>query len=111
MEVSTKTDGGDTATVEHTARNGVITAIGILLGFDLSFCTAWSFRPGEWEKKGIVVFALLFVGVLLMTLALYLILEYHLTVGRYKWSTRSFLVGVVLTLAGVFLAIVYTFPW
>ena len=41
---SDQTDGKPIRYVEPTAKNGVITATGVVLAFSLSFLSAWAFQ-------------------------------------------------------------------
>lgn len=97
--------------IDHTARNGIITAIGVVLGFALTFLPSWSFRPGEWSRNSIFPFISLFLGILLIIIALSkLILSYTPTTQQYKSAVKCFIWGIGFIFAGVFVAIALTFP-
>jgi len=98
--------------VEATARNGIITAVSIILGFALGFIPAWSFKEGDWNKSAVFPFVGLLVGITLLTIALWkLIREPKITVGEYKSAVRLFIFGTWFLFAGVMLAIAFTFPF
>jgi len=97
--------------IDHTARNGIITAIGVVLGFALTFLPSWSFRPGDWGRHSIFPFMSLCLGILLIIIALSkLILSYTPTVKQYKSAVKYFIWGIGFIFAGVFVAIALTFP-
>ena len=97
--------------IDHAARNGIITAIGVVLGFALTFLPSWSFRPGEWGPKSVFPFISLCLGILLIIVALSkLILSYAPTVKQYKSAVKCFIWGLGFIFAGVFVAIALTFP-
>src|SRR4029078_912490 len=77
-------------------RQGLITAITVLLGFTLAFLRYWGFEaPGEWTKQSIVATVALGIAVLLQIIALVRSLrleddhprEYRKTVLYFTWST------------------------
>jgi len=92
-------------------RQGLITAITVLLGFSLAFLRFWGFEaPGEWTPGSVLPTAGLIVGVLLQFTALVRSLrledenpkEYRKTV---KWFTVSVVVMLIsVTIAAVSIA-------
>jgi hypothetical protein len=92
-------------------RQGLITAITVLLGFSLAFLRFWGFEaPGEWTPRTIAPTAALIVTVLLQVIALIRSLrledeepnEYRKTV---KWFTASV---VVMLITVVIAAVVFS---
>jgi hypothetical protein len=86
-------------------RQGLITAITVLLGFSLAFLRFWGFEaPGEWTPRSIAPTAALIVSVLLQVMALIRSLrledeepnEYRKTV---KWFTASVVVMLITIVA------------
>ena len=89
-------------------RQGLITAITVLLGFSLAFLRFWGFEAsGEWTVRSIIATLTLAVAVLLQIVALVRSLrleddhptEYRKTI---KWFTSS----AVVLLVGLLLAAV-----
>ena len=86
-------------------RQGLITAITVLLGFSLAFLRFWGFEaPGEWTPRTIAPTSALIVTVLLQVIALIRSLrledeepnEYRKTVKWFTASVVSMLVTVVI---------------
>jgi hypothetical protein len=86
-------------------RQGLITAITVLLGFSLAFLRFWGFEaPGEWTPRSIAPTAALIVTVLLQITALIRSLrledeeptEYRKTVGWFTASLVAMLITVVI---------------
>jgi amino acid transporter len=86
-------------------RQGLITAITVLLGFSLAFFRFWGFEAsGEWNQRSIVAAATLVVAVLLQIVALVRSLrledddpnEYRKTVKWFTTSAAVLLVGLLL---------------
>jgi hypothetical protein len=108
--------------VDHTARNGVITAAGIFLGFLLTFLASWAFTysflgvkeggpPLPWRWVDTVVISFLFLGIVAITWALCgVVMPYQLKLRNYQSKVRLFVIGIVLALVGVALSIVGTLP-
>ena len=86
-------------------RQGIITAITVLLGFSLAFFRFWGFEAsGEWTPRSIVAAATLVVAVLLQIVALFRSLrledndpnEYRKTVKWFTASAAVLLVGLLI---------------
>jgi amino acid transporter len=86
-------------------RQGLITAITVLLGFTLAFLRYWGFEaPGEWTKQSIVATVALGIAVLLQIIALVRswrleddhTREYRKTVLYLTWSTALLVLGLVV---------------
>jgi amino acid transporter len=86
-------------------RQGIITAITVLLGFTLAFFRFWGFEAsGEWTLRSIIAAATLVVAVLLQIVALVRSLrledddpsEYRKTVKWFTASAAVLLVGMLI---------------
>ncbi len=91
-------------------RQGIITAITVLLGFSLAFFRFWGFEAsGEWSARSIIAAGTLVIAVLLQIVALVRSLrledddphEYRKTV---MWFTTS---AVVLLIGLLFASVVF----
>jgi hypothetical protein len=91
-------------------RQGIITAITVLLGFSLALFRFWGFEaPGEWSSRSIIAAGTMVIAVLLQIIALFRSLrledddptEYRKTV---KWFTTS---AVVLLVGLLFATVVF----
>ncbi len=85
-------------------RQGIITAITVLLGFSLGFLRFWGMEaPGEWTIKSIIPGIMLTTAIVLQIIALYRALrladdeehEYERTVRWFIASAAVLLLGVV----------------
>jgi len=92
-------------TVPLGYRQGLITAITVLLGFSLTFLRYWSLEaPGEWTALSIVATVALCTAVLLQIVALARSLrleddrvrEYRRTVLCFTSSTAVLMLGLLL---------------
>ncbi|HEY1325429.1 MAG TPA: hypothetical protein VGI14_00720 [Casimicrobiaceae bacterium] len=86
-------------------RQGLITAISVLLGFSLTFLRYWSLEaPGEWTPHAIVATVALVGAALLQIVALVRALrleddhpkEFRMTVRCFTWSTALLVIGLLL---------------
>ena len=50
-------------TIDATFRNGSMTAVGIILGFSLSFITRWGANPVPWQVVDLVAVVPLLAGI------------------------------------------------
>ena len=89
-------------------RQGVITAITVILGFSLVFVRFWGFElPGEWKPSSIVSAVLLLLSILGQLVTLWRSLqieddepaEYRKTLRWFLGSTLVLLLGVGLSAA------------
>lgn len=78
-------------------RQGVISAITVLLGFSLLFLRYWSFEaPGEWSAAAVVDAFLLGLAILLELVALWRSLQPEDDEeGEYRKTLRWFLASIV----------------
>jgi predicted membrane channel-forming protein YqfA (hemolysin III family) len=89
-------------------RQGIITAITVLLGFSLALFRFWGFEaPGEWSARSIVAAGTMVVAVVLQIVALVRSLrledddrdEYRKTVRWFTASAVVLLVGLLFATA------------
>jgi hypothetical protein len=96
----------DVERIDSTFRNGSLTAIGVVVGFSLGFLSSWATSDGEWNRVDLVSVLLLLVGIALEIRALAGMLGVRsLILSRYEWLIRLFMVGLMFTAGGVFLAV------
>jgi len=89
-------------------RQGIITAITVLLGFSLAFFRFWGFEAsGEWTARSMVAAGALVVAILLQIIALIrsLRLEDN-TQSEYRKTVRWFITSAVVLLVGMLIAVV-----
>jgi hypothetical protein len=88
-------------------RQGLITAITVLLGFSLTFLRFWGFEaPGQWTLLAVISTGISIVAVVLQLVALFRSLqpeddaesEYRKTVVWFIASAAALLVGLLLAL-------------
>ena len=100
-------NGSEGITDEH--RNGSITAIGIVLGFSLTFLSSWMHGPEPWDYTGIVILLTLASGIALQIISLRRLLILPQAPGlRHRLTDHNraatlFFWGTALVSAGFFL--------
>jgi hypothetical protein len=84
-------------------RQGVITAITVLLGFTLAFWRFWGLEsPGSWTLRSLLAAVALVVAVSLQIVALFRSLRVEDDeVGEYRKTVRWFLASAVALLVGL----------
>jgi len=87
-------------------RQGLITAITVLLGFSLAFLRFWGFEaPGEWTPRSIAPTAALILSILLQIMVLIRSLRLEdEEPNEYRKTVRWFTVSVVVMLVSVVIA-------
>ena len=87
-------------------RQGVISAITVLLGFSLLFLRYWGFEaPGEWSIASLVATLLLAVAIIIELAALWRSLQPEDDVlTEYRQTLRWFLASIVVLLVSLLLA-------
>lgn len=87
-------------------RQGVISAITVLMGFSLLFLRYWSFEaPGEWSAASIAAAALLLLAIALQFVALWRSLQPEDDdVAEYRKTLRWFLASVIGLMVSMMLA-------
>jgi hypothetical protein len=89
-------------------RQGIITAITVLLGFTLGFFRFWGFEsPGHWTLRSFIPATTLVVAVVLQIIALFRALNIaDDDEDEYKKTVKWFIASAVVLLAGMLLALV-----
>jgi hypothetical protein len=87
-------------------RQGVITAITVMLGFSLYFLRFWNFEaPGAWTPLSVIAAGLIVLSVLLQLVALWRSLQIaDESEPVYRRTLRWFLAGIVCSVLGVIVA-------
>lgn len=87
-------------------RQGVITAITVLLGFSLYFLRFWNFElPGSWTPLSLLAAGLILISTLLQLVALWRSLQVaDDSEPVYRRTLQWFLAGIVSCLLGVLVA-------
>ena len=87
-------------------RQGIVTAITVLLGFSLSFLRFWNFEiHGEWNWKGVLPACLVAAGILVQLVSLHRALDLRDEVpDRYAVTVRIFFTGIAVVVLGVLVA-------
>ena len=96
--------------VELLFRNGTLTVSGIVLSFSLGFVTQWTNNPIPWGLQDLPTVLLLSAGIVLQIMSLVRLLR-HDSVRRSKYdrATRTMILGVSVTGAGVISGMVVDF--
>ena len=93
-------------TITDQARNGLITANGIIIGFALSFSANWAQRGIQWSMDDIPVACMFGLGVLALIMSLYrALMPYVQTISRYENNVRLLISGVAFVFIGIILII------
>ena len=89
-------------------RQGLITAITVLLGFSLAFFRFWGFEAsGEWTARSIIATLTVAVAVLLQIVALVRSLRLEDDhPDEYRKTVKWFMCSAVVLLIGLLLAVV-----
>jgi hypothetical protein len=96
--------------VETIFRNGTLTVVGIVLAFSLGFVTHWAANPIPWEPMDAFALGPILIGLCLQIKALADLLDHKCLRRRFfDRASRIFLAGLILTAAGVSLAILLDF--
>src|SRR5262245_66205481 len=84
-------------------RQGLITAITVLLGFSLAFLRFWGFEaPGDWTPRSVAPTAALIISILLQIIVLFRSLRLEDEDPKeYRKTVRWFTVSVVVMLISV----------
>ncbi|SDP85776.1 hypothetical protein SAMN05428967_3901 [Phyllobacterium sp. YR620] len=93
--------------IETVFRNGTITVVGVVLSFSLGFLTQWASNPVPWKITDLPTLFLISIGIAFQLRSLALLLKTEsLKKSVYERASRYFLIGIVITGSGVFVAIV-----
>ena len=87
-------------------RQGVITAITVMLAFSLYFLRFWNFEaPGAWNSLSVIAAGLIVVSILIQLVALWRSLQVaDESEAVYRRTLQWFLAGIVSVLLGVMVA-------
>lgn len=92
--------------ISDPARNSLVTANGVILGFALAFFGNWSVSGGKWHLAEIPQVAAFSLGIALLTTALYRsLMPYRQTIARYEVNVRVLMSGILCIFLGVVLVI------
>jgi hypothetical protein len=92
--------------IEALFRNGSVTVVGVIVGFSLTFLTAWATNPLPWSLYDLYGVLPLVAGILLQVISLAALLRTDsLEVVRYRRAIRLFLIGLGFVSLGVAIAI------
>ena len=93
--------------IDATFRNGSLTAVGIIVGFSLSFINRWVSGPNDWSRIDILPMIVMVVGIALQVKVFAdLLARDSLLVVKYDRARRLFLIGVLIVAAGIAIALV-----
>lgn len=89
-------------------RQGIITAITVLLGFSLGFWRFWGFEsPGEWDWRSVVAAVALLAAVVLQIVALFRALRVEDdAVPEYRKTVRCFIASAIALVIGLAAAMI-----
>lgn len=89
-------------------RQGLITAITVLLGFSLAFLRFWGFEaPGQWALRSVISTGTSIVAVVLQLVALFRSLRIEDEDEReYRKTVRWFMASAIVLLLGLLFAVV-----
>jgi hypothetical protein len=94
------------ASIDATFRNGSMTAVGIILGFSLSFITRWGANPVPWQVVDLFAVAPLLAGIAFQIWAFAILLTPEsVQLPVYTRAKNHFLIGLAGVLAGTASAI------
>lgn len=84
-------------------RQGIITAITVLLGFSLAFWRFWGMEsPGHWSPRALLAAVSLLAAVVLQIVALFRSLRIEDDeIGEYRKTVRWFIASAVALLLGL----------
>ncbi|AVA24467.1 hypothetical protein ACXHXG_14000 [Rhizobium sp. LEGMi198b] len=96
----------DQEKIDSTFRNGSLTAVGIIVGFSLSFINRWVSGPNDWSRVDILPMAVMVVGIAVQVKVFAdLLARDSLLVVKYDRARRLFLIGVLIVAAGIAIAL------
>jgi hypothetical protein len=92
--------------IDATFRNGSLTAVGIILGFSLSFISRWVTNPNDWSPIDVVPALFLLSGISIQIRVFAdLLARDSLLAAKYDRARRQFLIGLTIFATGVGLAL------
>jgi len=107
-DVGQASAGQQPETVPDGYRQGLITAITVLLGFSLSFLRFWGLEaPGSWTWRSIISTGVSILAIVLQLVALFRSLQVEdRSVIEYRKTVRWFICSAIALLLGLLLALV-----
>lgn len=94
------------ASIDATFRNGSMTAVGIVLGFSLSFITSWGANPVPWKAIDLFAVVPLLAGIAFQIWAFATLLKPEsIQIEVYTKAKNHFLLGLAGMLSGTGIAI------
>jgi hypothetical protein len=100
------TEPAQPETIDATLRNGSLAAVGIILGFSLSFLSHWASNPLSWSRIDILPLTPMIIGIGLQVKALAdLLRRDSLIAARYDRAMRLFMIGLLLVALGICIAL------
>jgi uncharacterized membrane protein YczE len=88
--------------IDSTFRSGSLTAVGIILGFSLTFLSRWAANPNEWSRIDTIPLVFLCAGIGLQLKAFSNLMNRDsLLATRYDRTRRLFMVGLILMTLGI----------
>src|SRR4051812_35105658 len=101
------TEGRSPKPLPQGYRQGIITAITVLLGFSLSFLRYWGFEaPGEWTFRSIIPAVTLILAIVFQIIALYRALRLEDDKeNEYRKTVLWFIASAIMLLLGLALAV------
>jgi hypothetical protein len=95
-----------TKNITDQARNSLITANGIIIGFALAFFANWASNGAQWSTQDIPVVCMFSFGIMALIMSLYrALMPYVQTISRYENNVRLLTLGVASVFIGVILII------
>ncbi|PZM15118.1 hypothetical protein [Rhizobium tubonense] len=92
--------------IDSTFRNGSLTAVGIILGFCLSFVNRWVSNPNDWGRIDILPMTLMMLGIAIQVKVFAdLLSRDSLLAAKYDRACRVFLVGFLIVAVGIAIAL------
>ncbi len=92
--------------VSGEARNAMVTAIGIVLGFILAYFGTWSGDEGSWRLIDIIPGLFLAGGIGALLRSLYCsLIPYAQSVERYEQNAKLFVYGLIAAIIGVVISL------
>lgn len=93
-------------------RQGLITAITVLLGFSLTFFRFWGFEaPGKWTLRSVISTGTLVVAIVLQIIALFRSLQPEDDAeDEYRKTVKWFIASAIALALGLLFAVV-EFAW
>lgn len=89
----------------HQSRNALITAVGVIAGFALSFIGQWALASGDWEIEHRMPGIILTIGVLILVASLFAAVVLERTLKNDRTVVAIMALGVVVVLLGVALIV------